>query len=432
MVSQGVVSGYGNGTFLPLNPVTNAEAVKLVCAMAGVDTSGYTGKSSPWYIDVWTWAQDNGIVSSGTSADAYASREEICTYIAAAYKINTTTTQTYAFSDTDSRLANTLYDDGVIAGIDNGDGTVSFCGSQNVKRCDTCIMLSRLSAKVTRPTWPAIEKKASGKSYTLDKSHYAVSKPATLSSYDDYIQAWDYMLCNKETTATWTLSSGYTEQQFDSLLDTIQNDYYYSAFDYMEYAAFLNKWGINVTGGYERNGRIYSATLRLQLQNAVGLSTSNVLSEISAFEQTCDGIVTQLFADGALTTSMSVKERAYVLYRYVVLHTKYDQSERYYNGYDAAVRRTAVCQGYTSMYNYLCNIAGVPMEAMTGYVGNTGHAWSRIEQNGVYYNIDTTWGDTVPDRAGYCDYTWFWVSDEFLKNCSEPRTFDIDNMSKAA
>ena len=77
-------------------------------------------------------------------------------------------------------------------------------------------------------------------------------------------------------------------------------------------------------------------------------------------------------------------------------------------------------------------IAGVPMEAMTGYVGGSGHAWSRLYQNGTYYNVDVTWCDPVPDQPGYCDDAWFWVSDNYLKTCSEPRTFDIDTTSKAA
>ena len=240
------------------------------------------------------------------------------------------------------------------------------------------------------------------------------------------------MLANKVTDTSFTLGSNYSERQLRSLIDTIQSAYYYAAFDYMEYAAFLNQWGVGVSGGMERNGRIYAPVITLQLRNGVGLSLPETLGEISTFEKTCDNIVTQLYADGSLKSSMSVREKAYVLYRYVVLHTKYDESVQYYNGYDAAVRGTAVCQGYTSMYNYLCNIAGVPMRAMTGDVGNTGHAWSRIYQNGVYYNVDTTWGDTVPDQAGYCDDTWFWVSDEYLKTCSTPRSFDIDSMSEAA
>ena len=65
-------------------------------------------------------------------------------------------------------------------------------------------------------------------------------------------------------------------------------------------------------------------------------------------------------------------------------------------------------------------------------VDGGGHAWSRIYQNGTYYNVDSTWGDPVPDKAGYCDEDWFWVSDNYLKTCDDPRTFDIDSMSQAA
>ena len=438
MADQGIVSGFGNGQFQPASPVTNAQAAKLVCGMAGINTSGYTGYSSPWYIDVWTWAQDNGIVPAGTQPEAAATREQICGYIAAAYKLDTTSTRTDAFSDTDSRAANTLYDYGVVKGIDNGDGTFSFGGSQNVKRCDTCIMLYRLSSQVQKPSWPAITPKTPVQTFSLDKSHYVVSKPASLSSYSDYVQAWNYMLVNKVLSASFTLPSNYSDSQLQNVMDTIQDAYNYSAFDYMEYAAFLNGWGVN--SRYQvRSGRYYNVTVTLQLKNAAGssrtsdLSNSAVLSEISTFEQTCDNIVTGLYQDGSLTTGMSVKEKAHVLYRYMALHTQYDNSYRYYNGYDAAVRHTAVCQGYTSMYNYLCNIAGVPMEAMTGELADGGgHAWSRIYQNGTYYNVDSTWGDPVPDKAGYCDEDWFWVSDNYLKTCDDPRTFDIDSMSQAA
>ena len=438
MASQNIISGYGDGTFLPQNPVKNAEAVKLVVGMAGVNTVGYTGKAAPWYVDVWTWAQDNGIVPAGTQPEAYATREQICAYITAVYQMDTSATATDVFSDTSSKIANTLYDYGVVKGIDNGDGTVSFGGGQNVKRCDICIMLYRLDAQVQKPYWPAITPKPVEPVFTLDKSHYAVAKPASLSSYDDYIQAWSYMLANKVLSQTFALPGGYTEAQLNATRRDIQSAYNYAALNYMEYAAFLNSWGLSTSGRGDKNGRVSDVSVTLKLANASGLygneslSSTEVLSEIAIFEQTCDEIVSRLYKEGALKTSMTVKEKAYVLYRYVALNTAYDQTYRYYNGYDAAVRHTAVCQGYTSMYNYLCNIAGVPMEAMTGEVNGGGHAWSRIYQNGTYYNVDVTWADPVPDRPGYCDDRWFWVSDQQLKTGPDPRTFDIDTMHRAA
>lgn len=113
MIEQGIVSGYGNGTFMPQNPVKHSEAIKLVCSMAGVDYKGYSGKTDPWYSDVYTWAQDKGIIASGADPNAYATREEICSYITKVYKLDTSKTATDAFSDTDSRTANTLYNYGV-------------------------------------------------------------------------------------------------------------------------------------------------------------------------------------------------------------------------------------------------------------------------------------------------------------------------------
>ena len=419
MYSQGVVSGYGNGTFLPQNAVKHAEAIKLVCAMAGVQYSGYSGKTDPWYSDVMKWAQDKGIISSGVDPNTYATREEISTYIAGVFKLNTATT-TDAFSDTDSQVANTLYDYGVVKGIPNEDGTVSFGGAQNVKRCDTCIMLYRLNEKVSKPVWTEV--------FSLDKSHYYVSRPTSFQTYDDYVNAWRYMLANVVFQDSFQVKLTCTKAKIQEMLNDVQGSYYFASFDYMEYASFLNQWEVEVNYSVDRSGNCINPTFKLSLSNSFGIPNTDISNKIQSFENTCDQIVTKLFSQGSLRTSMSVKEKALVLYKYVDYNTKYDTNYKNYNGYDAAVSGSAVCQGYTAMYNYLCNVAGVRMEGMTGTVDGGGHAWSRIYYNGSFYNVDATWGDPVPDKQNYSDETWFWVTDSFLKTGSDPRTFDIDSL----
>ncbi len=419
MSGQGVINGYDDGTFRPENSVTHAEAIKLVCAMAGISYSGYSGKADPWYSDVIAWAKDNGIASSDINPEKAATREQICGYIIAAFKL-TASTSTNAFSDTSSKAANVLYDYGVIKGIPNADDTVSFGGTQNVKRCDTCIMLYRLSQKVSKPDWSS--------SFSLNKSHYSVTKPTAFASFANYVDAWNYMLVNADTEESFQVKLTCTEAELDKLVDTIQNAYYFAMFDYLEYASFLNKWEVGVNYTIDRNRKCSNPTFKLTLSNSEALSKSEVLSEISSFNTTCSQIVTSLYNDGSLKNSMSAKEKAHVLYVYMACHTKYDTSYKFYNGYDAAVRGTAVCQGYTAMYNYLCNLAGVRMEGMTGKIGDVGHAWSRICVDGVWYNIDTTWSDPVPDRANYCDEDWFWVTDSDLKTGSDSRTFDSDTL----
>ncbi|MFB0920432.1 MAG: S-layer homology domain-containing protein [Oscillospiraceae bacterium] len=413
MYSQGVINGYGDGTFLPQNPVKNCEALKLVCAMAGVGCAGYSGKTDPWYSDVLAWALDNGIVSAGADPNAYATREQICSYIVAVYKLSTNT-GTDAFSDTDSKTANTLYDYGVVKGVPASDGTVSFSGEANVKRCDTCIMLFRLSQKVAKPSW-----------IVLNRSHYSVSRPASFKTYDDFVAAWDYMLVNAKFKDSFQMKGSFTKAQLDKYFSDLMDAYYFSIFDYMEYASFLNQWEVAIS--YMVVGGKYSnPTFTLTLSSSEGSSGSEITSKIRTFENTCAQIVTSLYSDGSLRSGMTDKEKAHVLYVYMAYHTKYDTSSSLYSGYDAAVKGTAVCQGYTAMYAYLCNLAGVRMESMTGHADGVGHAWNRIYSDGAYYNIDATWADPIPDRANYCDENWFWVSDTYLKTCSDPRTFDSD------
>lgn len=419
MYGQGVISGYTDGSFRPQSAVTRAEALKLVCAMAGVNSAGYSGKTDPWYSDVVAWTQANGIIAAGTDVTVAATREEISAYIVAVYQLDTETA-TDAFSDTDSAVANTLYDYGVVKGIPNPDGTVAFSGYDSVRRCDTCIMLYRLGAQVNKPDW--------SDAFALDLSHYSVSRPASFKSYDDYVNAWRYMLVNTVFQDSFQAKVTCTKSQLQAMLDDVMDAYYFAEFDYLEYASFLNQWEVSVSYSTDGKGNCYNPVFKLELSNGFGISNTEITRQLQAFETRCAEIVTGLYQQGALTASMSVREKARVLYNYVDYNTKYDTSYTYYNGYDAAVRKTAVCQGYTAFYNYLCNLAGIDMEAMTGQTDGSGHAWSRMYYNGSYVNVDVTWGDPIPDQANYSDETWFWVTDSYLKTCSDPRTFDSDGL----
>ena len=421
MAEQGVVSGVGDGRFLPQNPVKNAEALKLVCGMAGVDYAGYSDEAVPWYADVFAWAQSSGVASDGTDPEAFATREEVCRYIVSVYRLPTKTA-TDAFSDTDSAAANVLFDLGVLKGVPNGDGTVSFLGEQQLKRCDACILLSRLSRMVTKPDWSGV--------FVPNGSHYAASKPTTFTSFSNYVDAWRYMLVNLDFGEVFTATGvRCTKAELGELLESVQNAFYFAMFDYMEYASFLNRWQVGASYSLDSAGYCVNPRFSLSLSNGSGLTQSEVSGKISAFKTACKDILGDLYQSGALKNSMTVKEKARAILLYTVQNTKYDTTNSAYTGYDAAVRKTAVCQGYTAMYNYLCNLAGIRMVCMTGTVGGVGHAWSRVYCDGVWYNVDTTWCDPVPDRAGYCDESWFWVTDSILKTGSDARTFDSDFLS---
>ncbi len=441
MYEQGIISGYGDGNFLPQNTVSRAEALKLVCAAAGFSFSTQSADSEPWYTAVLALAVEKGLVSSEIDPNQAASREEMCKYIAAAFNIPISTL-TKVFSDTDSSLASTLYEYGIISGIPLSDGTLSFGGEKKVKRCDACVMLCRAKDRVQSSVVQALPTSAAPPAaasvttvsanppepFALDLSHYQVAKPVSFLCFDDYADAWRYMLANAVLCESFELEGCYTRTELAQIMSKVQNAFYFASFDYMEYYSFLNRWKVSAMYSLDESGNCLDPSFTLRLSNVFGITDDEILRQISVFNENCAQIVTNLFSIGSLSTSMTVKEKAYVLYRYVDAHVVYDSSSTLYSGYNAVMEGTAVCQGYTAMYNYLCNIAGVPMVSMTGRCGSNGHVWSRILSDGVWYNVDSTWSDPSTADPNYCDDNWFWVSDSFLRNASKTRSFDSDTL----
>lgn len=302
------------------------------------------------------------------------------------------------------------------------DATVFYTGPRDAERCEVRFLFSRLSHLFAKPE--------NADAFIPDTSHYTVSKPSSFTSFSDYVDAWRYMLVNTDFTEVYTVPEfRCTRAELDELLRQVQNAFYFALFDYMEFACFLNQWQVEVSYSIDSGGTCIDPRFTLSLSNGEGLTQREVSDNITAFKAACETIVRGLYRTGALSDSMTTQEKARAILLYTVHNTAFDTTGSYCTGYDAAVRKTAVCQGYTAMYNYLCNLAGVRMECMTGKTGGVGHAWSRVSLDGVWYNVDSTWCDPVPDRAGYCDEGWFWVTDDFLKTGREARSFDCDELS---
>lgn len=70
---NGIVAGYGDGTFRPENEVTSAEALKMVLVALGYEADDYTGAT--WYNSVVTHATTLQLVDGVTSYNSASSRE---------------------------------------------------------------------------------------------------------------------------------------------------------------------------------------------------------------------------------------------------------------------------------------------------------------------------------------------------------------------
>ena len=97
--SNGVVKGFGNGTFVPDNSVTRAELAKLICSLKKIDTTNpadgviLSDCDGHWAFNFITHAIDNGymLYTSGTnfSPNAKVSRQELAFTVFKSYGLYT-------------------------------------------------------------------------------------------------------------------------------------------------------------------------------------------------------------------------------------------------------------------------------------------------------------------------------------------------------
>ncbi len=436
----GLMNGTGNG-FSPEGSLTIAQAVTMAARLCSI----YCGDSyrfvqgSPWYQCYVDYAEDHNILYEGEFSDEM---EHIATRAEMAYifyyalpedelqQINTVSSLPDVNSDTDySDFIFFMYNAGILTG---NEAYGTFTPYSPITRAAAAAIVSRMALPELRKEFTLSSPPSSvvsNPASLLDYSHYNVTKPAAINNYNDFVQAWEWMLVNTVFNASFSSGISCTLSDIDGLQDAAIEAYSLVAgFEYFDYASFRRSVGISTSYSYTASGKCYDIRFDLELTNVDGISNSAIANQVAAFEDTCANIITSLYSTGELSPSMTNREKALVLYEYVILNNAYDGTYTRYTGYDAAVRRSSVCQGYAGMYSYLCNLAGVPMRGITGQASGDSHAWNRIYEDGQWYHIDTTFGDPYPDTPGFCDYSWFWLTEGQLRYGSNPRTMDTDKL----
>ncbi len=106
---------------------------------------------------------------------------------------------------------------------------------------------------------------------------------------------------------------------------------------------------------------------------------------------------------------MSDEEKRLALYDYLENNCEYEDDalamaeendyvksadgtfEDAFNTYGIIVNKKGVCQSYAYAYKLLCAKSGLECKVVTGYLnGNLPHAWSAVEIEGKWYQVDTT------------------------------------------
>lgn len=130
-------------------------------------------------------------------------------------------------------------------------------------------------------------------------------------------------------------------------------------------------------------------------------------------------IVTNVLTDG-----MSDRDKVLALHDWIVNNTRYDYDNYLantipdisYHKEGVLLNHIAVCAGYSEAFSYLAKLAGLRCEYVTGHVtSGGGHAWNRVEIDGVWLYVDTTWDDPVMrNGTDKLRYDYFLIPEEVI------------------
>ena len=100
-----------------------------------------------------------------------------------------------------------------------------------------------------------------------------------------------------------------------------------------------------------------------------------------------------------------------IFYDWVVNNVDYDWTHQdhrketpreSFTPYGGLVDRTAVCLGYATTFQLLCDLAGVECITVPGaaFESQEDHGWNMVRLDGEWYCVDATWDANVRERGG--------------------------------
>ena len=114
--------------------------------------------------------------------------------------------------------------------------------------------------------------------------------------------------------------------------------------------------------------------------------------------------------------SMTNLEKALVLHDAIVDDCNYILDEDNGSDYELLVKKRGICENYSRVYAYLLGQLGIRTEIIESDKMN--HEWLKVNIGGVYYHVDITWDDPLPERSGRVSHRFFLLSDDKIADKS--------------
>jgi len=159
--------------------------------------------------------------------------------------------------------------------------------------------------------------------------------------------------------------------------------------------------------GYKLNYNGYDGDVTVSIQVAY-LTTYE--QELYVNEQV------NLILSEIINPSMTSYEKIKAIHDWIVLHVQYDEDLNEYSAWAALQLGETVCQGYSLLFYRMTTAIGFQCMIVIGDQ-SMDHAWNLILMDDLWYHVDVTWDDPVPDTPGKVIYSNFLKSDSDMIQC---------------
>lgn len=394
--NHGIVSGYDDNTFKPYSNVTNGEALKMVFGVAGIHAEPLkTGNH--WASSYLNSAKILGILPETASEERlnnFITRQALADMVVNSMKLDRENIQIKpnTFKDTDNKNVNILTTIGIINGIIESDGLYF--------KPNNLITRAEISATLIR----ALHYKLGLHEVLSEDDISFGEQPLSQASLE---KLFLYMASSGEFTYTVRYPTKGTQYLLSPEFRKTISEAFSNAFSFFpEFFSFTNSLN------YTIQGTDNSATITFILGNSF-FETEELATIHEAFLQGTVAVVVNLIQNQKITKDMGDREKARVLFDWIAKNTTYDTqlAAESYTGYGLIANGTAVCQGYTAAYNYMCRLVGLKVQGIAGSAGED-HIWTLAEIDGELVHIDVTWGD----REHYSpNYDYFCATSDFMR-----------------
>lgn len=135
-----------------------------------------------------------------------------------------------------------------------------------------------------------------------------------------------------------------------------------------------------------------------------------------------DELITEIM-EKHIRKDMSDYEKVRAIHDYLIVNTVYTESaDKDYLATALSVLKDGQgqCQGYSEAFAAIMIISGVETRVVSGKAFDSQmrfvpHAWNQVKIGGIWYHVDVTWDDPIPDTGGEVLNSYLCRSDDFFK-----------------